>query len=124
MRLTIFARLIKIMIMIIQLTPHRDFSVTDYINEMFCCPRCSHLSTILNKIVELESGVTILFNIVDSCEQCGQQNIVQTCFHQHCNNLIVFSRVLSLDYLLLQQLLYYFHNYVYGLGPTLSTLWE
>jgi hypothetical protein len=23
----------------------------------------------------------ILFNIVDNCEQCGQQNIVQSCFH-------------------------------------------
>jgi hypothetical protein len=42
---------------------------------------------------EPESGVTILFNIVDNCEQCGQQNIAQSCFHQHCNNLIVFSRV-------------------------------
>ena len=44
--------------------------------------RCSHLSTILNNVVEPESGVTILFNIVDSYEQCGQKNIVQTCFHQ------------------------------------------
>jgi hypothetical protein len=35
---------------------------------MFCCPRCSHLSAILNNIVEPESGVTMLFNIVDSCE--------------------------------------------------------
>ena len=49
---------------------------------MFCCQRCSHLSTILNNIVEPESGVTISFNIVDNCEQCGQQNIVQSCFHQ------------------------------------------
>jgi hypothetical protein len=33
----------------------------------FCCPRCSHLSTILNNnIVEPESGVTILFTIVDN----------------------------------------------------------
>jgi hypothetical protein len=61
---------------------------------MFCCPRCSHLpSTILNNIVEPESGVTILFNIVDNCEQCGLQNIVQSCFHQYCNNLSVFTRV-------------------------------
>jgi hypothetical protein len=37
----------------------------------------------LNNVVELESGVTILFNIVDSYEQCGQQNIVQSCFHQY-----------------------------------------
>ena len=51
-----------------------------------------HLSTILNNTVEPESGVTILFNIVDNCEQCGQQNIVQSCFHQYCNNMIVFTR--------------------------------
>ena len=60
---------------------------------MFCCPRCSHLSTILNNIVEPESGVTILFNIVGNCEQCGQQSIVQSCFHQYCINLSVFTRV-------------------------------
>ena len=46
------------------------------------CPHCTHLSTILNNIVEPESGLTILFNIVDNCEQCGQQNIVQSCFHE------------------------------------------
>ena len=62
---------------------------------MFCCPRCSHLSTILNNVVEPESGVTVLFNIVDSYEQCGQQNIVQSCFHQYCINLSVFTRVLG-----------------------------
>ena len=60
---------------------------------MFCCLRCSHLSTILNNVVEPESGVTVLFNIVDSYEQCGQQNIVQSCFHQYCINLSVFTRV-------------------------------
>jgi transcription elongation factor Elf1 len=58
---------------------------------MFCCPRCSHLSTILNNIVEPKSGVTILFNIVDNCKQCGQQSIFQSCFHQYCNNLRVFN---------------------------------
>ena len=60
---------------------------------MLCGPHCSHLSTILNNMVEPESGGTILFNIVDNCEQCGQQNIVQSCFRQYCNNLIVFSCV-------------------------------
>jgi hypothetical protein len=60
---------------------------------IFCCPRCSHLSTIFNNIVEPESGVTILFNIVDNCKQCGQQSIVQSCFHQYCINLSVFTRV-------------------------------
>ena len=64
---------------------------------MFCCPRCSHLSTILNNIVEPESGVTILLNIVDSYEQCGQQNIVQSCFHQYCINLSVFTRVYIME---------------------------
>ena len=29
-----------------------------------------------------QSGVTILNNIVDNIEQCGQHNIVQGCFHQ------------------------------------------
>ena len=62
---------------------------------MFFCPRCSHLSTILNNVVEPESGVTILFNIVDSYEQCGQQNIVQSCFHQYCINLSVFTHVVD-----------------------------
>jgi hypothetical protein len=36
---------------------------------MFCCPHCSQLSTILNNIVTPDSGSTILFNIVDKCEQ-------------------------------------------------------
>jgi hypothetical protein len=43
------------------------------------------LSTILNNIVEPESGVTILFNIVDNCEQCGQASI---------NCSILFSSIL------------------------------
>jgi hypothetical protein len=37
----------------------------------------------LNNVVEPESGVTILFNIADNCEQCAQQSIVQSCFHQY-----------------------------------------
>jgi hypothetical protein len=65
---------------------------------MFCCPRCSHLSTILNNIVEPESGVTTLFSIVDNCEQCGQQNIVQSCFHQYCINLSACSLVCDRNY--------------------------
>ena len=32
--------------------------------------------------ISLQSGVTMLNNIVDNLEQCGQQNIVQCCFHQ------------------------------------------
>jgi hypothetical protein len=47
---------------------------------MFCCPHCSWLSTTLNNIVTPDSGSTILFNIVDKCEQRGQQNIVQSCW--------------------------------------------
>jgi hypothetical protein len=43
---------------------------------MLCCPYCSQLSTILNNIVTPDSGSTILFNIVDNCEQRGQQNIL------------------------------------------------
>ena len=32
--------------------------------------------------ISLQSGVTMLNNIVDIIEQCGQQNTVQCCFHQ------------------------------------------
>ena len=65
------------------------------IEQCFAAHVVHTLSTILNNIVEPESGVTILFNIVDNCEQCWQQNIVQSCFHQHCNNLSVFTCVTS-----------------------------
>ena len=47
---------------------------------MFCCPHCSKLSTILNNIVEPESGVTMLNNIADNYEEHGQQNMVQSRF--------------------------------------------
>ena len=39
---------------------------------MLCCPHCSQFSTIFNNIVESESSVTILNNVVDNYEQCGQ----------------------------------------------------
>ena len=51
------------------------------------------LLTILNNIVKPESGVTILFNTVNSLGQCGQQNIVQYCFHQlgtSCSFWLIF----------------------------------
>ena len=47
------------------------------------------LFNVVNNIVQhcwawisLQSGVTMLNNIVDNIEQCGQQNIVHCCFHQ------------------------------------------
>ena len=49
----------------------------------------------MNNIVKPESGVTILFNIVNSQEQCGQQNIVQYGFHQlgtSCSFFAVYTR--------------------------------
>ena len=40
----------------------------------------------IEQVVEPESspqsGVTMLNNIVDNIEQCGQHNIVQSCFQQ------------------------------------------
>ena len=60
---------------------------------MFCCTHCSWLLTILNNIVKPESGVTILFNIVNSQEQCGQQIIVQVCSHQSWTTWCVFGCV-------------------------------
>ena len=60
---------------------------------MLCCPHCSMLSTILNKLLSLNPaynrGVTMLNNIVDNIEQYGQHNIVQACFQQ----LEIFCRV-------------------------------
>jgi hypothetical protein len=41
---------------------------------------CQQYWTILNNIVTPDSGSTTLFNIVDKCEQRGQQNIVQSCW--------------------------------------------
>ena len=49
---------------------------------MFCCPHCSQLSTIFFSIVTPDSGSTTLSTIVNNLEQCGQQNIVQSCSHQ------------------------------------------
>jgi hypothetical protein len=59
---------------------------------MFCCPHCSQLSTTLNNIVTPDSGSTILFNIVDKCEQRGHWAA------KHCSILLnrglsVFTRV-------------------------------
>ena len=48
---------------------------------MFGCPHCSKLSTILDDMVEPESVVTMLNDIVDNYEQC-EQNFVQSCFYQ------------------------------------------
>ena len=45
-------------------------------------------------LISLQSGVTMLNNIVDNLEQCGQHNIVQSCFHQArtgCAFLAVYS---------------------------------
>ena len=44
-----------------------------------------------SNIFEPVSGVTMLSNFVDNCEQRGLQScIVQSCFQQHCNKLLIF----------------------------------
>jgi hypothetical protein len=87
---------------IIQLTPHWGFSVTDYIKyyDYLCYLLRLHAWKLWACCLTGVSGVTMLFNNVDNCEQCGPHNIVRSCFHQYCSNLIVFSCV---DYLSLQQ---------------------
>ena len=58
-----------------------------------CCAAhiyCSQLSLIVNGIVESESGVTMLNNIVDNCEQCRQHNI-QACSEKHCSCCVFFA---------------------------------
>ena len=57
---------------------------------IFCCQHSSP-PTILNNIAEPESGVTILFNTVNSLRQCWQQNIVQYIwFSSTWNELFIF----------------------------------
>jgi hypothetical protein len=70
---------------------------------MFCSPRCSHLSTILNNIVESESGVTILFNIVQYCWQLWTMWAAK-----HCS--ILFSSILQQPDRFLPCRLYYLYN--------------
>ena len=60
---------------------------------IFCCPHCSRLLTVLNSIVTPDSGSTMLFNTVNSLEQCGQQNIVQYCFHLQLGTSCTFSLI-------------------------------
>ena len=49
----------------------------------------------LNNIVEPESGVTILFNTVNSLEQCGQQNInCSILFSSTWNKLFILAHFL------------------------------
>ena len=53
-----------------------------------CYRHCSQLSTVMNNIVEPESGVTTLDNIVNNGEQCGSIWAAQ-----HCP--ILFSTILQ-----------------------------
>ena len=46
-------------------------------------------------LISLQSGVTMLNNIVDNIEQCGQQNIVHSCFHQARTGCSFFAVYLS-----------------------------
>ena len=52
------------------------------------CTCVKIMSLLFNRVVRLHT-------VVLPTEQCGQHSIVQSCFHQYCNNLIVFSRVLA-----------------------------
>ena len=51
--------------------------------------------------ISLQSGVTMLNNIVDNLEQCGQQNIVQCCFHQARTGCSFFCCVVYWEHLLM-----------------------
>ena len=59
--------------------------------KLLYCPHCSQLS-IVQSIVTPNSGLTILFTIVDNCEQCGQHNIVQSCYTADSQFLGMYSR--------------------------------
>ena len=64
------------------------------IEKYFAASIVHGLLTVLNSIVTPDSGLTMLFNVVNSQEQCEQQNIVQYCFHQlgtSCSFFAVYS---------------------------------
>ena len=50
--------------------------------EQCCAANIVHscMSTVLFSVVIPDLDTTILFHIVDNCEQCGQINIVQSCY--------------------------------------------
>ena len=71
------------------------FQVDENRIEQYFAAHCSRLLTTLNSIFTPDSGSTMLFNVVNSLEQCGQQNIVQYCFHQlrtSCSFFAVYSQ--------------------------------
>ena len=43
---------------------------------------CQEYCSALLSRISRQSGVTMLSNIVDNYEQCGQHNIVASCFYQ------------------------------------------
>ena len=51
------------------------------------------LFMIVNSVVKPELGATMLNNIVDNYEQYGEQDIVQSCFYQPCNQLMIVCSV-------------------------------
>ena len=71
------------------------------------------LFTVVNNIEQYCWAWIRCNNIGQHCWQLWTMwaaHIVQSCFHQYCNSLIIFSCV---DYLRLQQLWYHILNYVY-----------
>ena len=81
---------------------------------MFYCPHCSQLSTIMFSIVPPNSGLTILFHIVENCEQCGQQNIVFNPVIQQTQTMYKTTRLAAILALpmdnLHYRLIFYIHN--------------
>jgi hypothetical protein len=59
---------------------------------MFCCPHCSQLSIInIEQYCYTRFMLNILFNIVDKCEQRGQQNIVNSYIKQQAHNFYAWN---------------------------------
>ena len=78
---------------------HNLFRVDENSLEQCCAAhivQCCH--SLVNNIVQYcytwlqaNSGSTMLNNIVDNIEQCGQHNIVQGCFHQPWTSCVFFA---------------------------------
>jgi hypothetical protein len=76
--------------------------------------------------ISLQSGVTMLNNIVVNYEQCGQHNIVASCFHQPwtSHNFWLRSKYSAQHLLLLQQYYYNKIQAIKSLSGKMGRLWR
>ncbi len=83
----IYQRLLMCCVMYIYTTKNYDlFKVVENRMQQCCAAHivhsCQQHCSALLHLIQAASGSTMLNNIVDNHEQCGQHNIVASCFQQ------------------------------------------